>query len=228
MKEITISGQKRTDLGKKASKELRKQGLVPCNIYGEAKENGQPVAMAFASPMSELRKIVYTPHIYVINITIDGQKHTAILKELQFQPVSDALLHVDFLEVNDQKPITIGIPVELKGLAPGVRDGGRMNLSIRKINVTAPYQNIPERLIVDVTKLELGKSIKVGQLHYDNIELATGKSVVVCSVKMTRQAVTDETAATAAGEEAAPAETAASTEAAADTKDTKAKEPAKK
>ncbi|MCH3986154.1 MAG: 50S ribosomal protein L25/general stress protein Ctc [Prevotella sp.] len=227
MKEITISGQKRTDLGKKASKELRKQGLVPCNIYGEAKENGQPVAMAFASPMSELRKIVYTPHIYVINITIDGQKHTAILKELQFQPVSDALLHVDFLEVNDQKPITIGIPVELKGLAPGVRDGGRMNLSIRKINVTAPYQNIPERLIVDVTKLELGKSIKVGQLHYDNIELATGKSVVVCSVKMTRQAVTDETAATAAGEEAAPAETAASTEAA-DTKDAKAKEPAKK
>lgn len=228
MKEITISGQKRTDLGKKASKELRKQGLVPCNIYGEAKENGQPVAMAFASPMSELRKIVYTPHIYVINITIDGQKHTAILKELQFQPVSDALLHVDFLEVNDQKPITIGIPVELKGLAPGVRDGGRMNLSIRKINVTAPYQNIPERLIVDVTKLELGKSIKVGQLHYDNIELATGKSVVVCSVKMTRQAVTDETAATAAGEEAAPAETAVSTEAAADTKDAKAKEPAKK
>ena len=227
MKEITISGQKRTDLGKKASKELRKQGLVPCNIYGEAKENGQPVAMAFASPMSELRKIVYTPHIYVINITIDGQKHTAILKELQFQPVSDALLHVDFLEVNDQKPITIGIPVELKGLAPGVRDGGRMNLSIRKINVTAPYQNIPERLIVDVTKRELGKSIKVGQLHYDNIELATGKSVVVCSVKMTRQAVTDETAATAAGEEAAPAETAASTEAA-DTKDAKAKEPAKK
>jgi large subunit ribosomal protein L25 len=224
MKEITISGQKRTDLGKKASKELRKQGLVPCNIYGEAKENGQPTAMAFASPMSELRKIVYTPHIYVISINIDGKQHTAILKELQFHPVSDTLLHVDFLEVNDKKPITIGIPIELKGLAPGVRDGGRMNISIRKINVTALYQNIPEHLIVDVTKLELGKSIKVGQLHYDNIELATGKNVVVCSVKMTRQSTTEDTAAAATSEEAAPADAAASSEAApADAKEEKAK-----
>lgn len=229
MKEITISGQKRTDLGKKASKELRKQGLVPCNIYGEAKENGLPTAMAFASPMSELRKIVYTPHIYVVNINIDGKSHTAILKELQFHPVSDVLLHVDFLEVNDKKPITIGIPIELKGLAPGVRDGGRMNISIRKINVTALYQNIPEHLIVDVTKLELGKSIKVGQLHYDNIELATGKNVVVCSVKMTRQSATEDTAAAATSEEAAPADAAASSDtAAADAKEEKAKEPAKK
>lgn len=190
MKEITVSGQKRTDLGKKASKLLRKQGLVPCNIYGEKKENGKPVAMSFASPMSELRKIVYTPHIYVINLNIDGESHTAILKELQFHPVTDALLHVDFYEVNDKKPITIGIPVKLVGLAQGVRDGGRMNLSIRKINVTAPYQKIPEHLDIDVTGLKLGKSIKVGQLSYEGIELATSKDVVVCSVKMTRQATT--------------------------------------
>ena len=165
MKEIQVSGQKRTDLGKKASKTLRKEGLVPCNLYGEAKgENGLPVALSFAAPMSELRKIVYTPHIYVINLIIDGESHTAILKELQFHPVTDALLHVDFFEVNDQKPITIGIPVKLNGLAQGVRQGGRMNLSIRKINVTAPYQQIPEHLDVDVTALGLGKSIKVGDL----------------------------------------------------------------
>ncbi|MBO1363918.1 50S ribosomal protein L25/general stress protein Ctc [Prevotella sp. A2931] len=189
MKEINVTGQKRENLGKKASKELRKQGLIPCNIYGEKKnENGLPEALAFTIPFSELRKIIYTPHIYVININLDGTHHTAILKEIQFHPVTDAPLHVDFYEVNDQRPITIGIPVKLVGLAQGVRDGGRMNLSIRKINVTAPYQQIPEHLDVDVTKLRIGKSIKVGELSYEGLEIATGKDVIVCSIKMTRNA----------------------------------------
>ena len=195
MKEINVAGQKRTDLGKKASKMLRKEGMVPCTLYGHATENGKPVALAFACKMSELRKLVYTPHIYVINLQIGGQDHTAILKELQFHPVTDALLHVDFLEVNDQKPITIGIPVKLNGLAQGVRDGGRMNLSIRKINVTAPYQNIPEHLDIDVTALQLGKSIKVGELNFEGLEIATPKDVVVCSIKMTRAAVSAAAAA---------------------------------
>ena len=195
MKEINVTGQKRTDLGKKASKTLRKEGLVPCNLYGQATANGKPVAMSFACPMTELRKVVYTPHIYVINLVIDGESHTAIMKELQFHPVTDALLHVDFLEVNDQKPITIGIPVKLVGLAQGVRDGGRMNLSIRKINVTAPYQQIPEHLDVDVTALKIGKSIKVGELSYEGLELTTGKDVIVCSIKMTRAAMSAAAAA---------------------------------
>ncbi len=205
MKEINVSGQKRTDLGKKASKSLRKEGMIPCNIYGETKKDGKPVAMSFTSPMSELRKIVYTPHIYVINLIIDGKSHTAILKELQFHPVTDALLHVDFMEVNDQKPIAIGIPVKLVGLAQGVRDGGRINLSLRKITVTAPYQQIPEHLDVDVTALKIGKSIKVGQLSYEGLELSTGKDVIVCSIKMTRQAsaaaATDDTDAEAVSAE---------------------------
>ena len=195
MKEINVTGQKRTDLGKKASKTLRKEGLVPCNLYGQATADGKPVAMSFACPMTELRKVVYTPHIYVINLVIDGESHTAIMKELQFHPVTDALLHVDFLEVNDQKPITIGIPVKLAGLAQGVRDGGRMNLSIRKINVTAPYQQIPEHLDVDVTALKIGKSIKVGELSYEGLELTTGKDVIVCSIKMTRAAMSAAAAA---------------------------------
>ncbi|GAB6948632.1 50S ribosomal protein L25/general stress protein Ctc [Hoylesella timonensis 4401737 = DSM 22865 = JCM 15640] len=207
MKEINVSGQKREDLGKKASKHLRKEGLVPCNLYGEQKEDGKPVALAFAAPMSELRKIVYTPHIYVINLNIDGEHHTAILKELQFHPVTDALLHVDFYAVNDQKPITIGIPVKLVGLAQGVRDGGRMNLSVRKINVTAPYQQIPEHLDIDVTKLRIGKSIKVGQLSFDGLTMATSKDVVVCSIKMTRSATassdTSDEAEEEGGEESA-------------------------
>ena len=189
MKEISINGKKREVLGKKASKQLRKEGFIPCNIYGESKDaDGNPVALAFAASFNELRKLIYTPHIYVVKLHIDGTDHTAIMKEIQFHPVTDAPLHVDFYEVNDQKPITIGIPVKLVGLAQGVRDGGRMNLSIRKIDVTAPYQQIPEHLDVDVTNLRIGKSIKVGELSYEGLELATSKDVVVCSVKMTRNA----------------------------------------
>ena len=195
MKEINVTGQKRENLGKKASKALRKEGLVPCNIYGLAEKDGNPAAMSFAIAMTELRKIIYTPHIYVINLVIDGESHTAILKEIQFHPVTDAVLHVDFLEVNDQKPITIGIPVKLTGLAQGVRDGGRMNLSIRKINVTAPYQQIPEHLEIDVTALKIGKSIKVGELSFEGLEIATSKEVIVCSIKMTRAAMSAAAAA---------------------------------
>ena len=209
MKEIEIAGQKRESLGKKASKALRKEGLVPCVLYGESKdENGKPVALSFASPFSELRKLIYTPHIYVVKLNIGGEAHTAIMKEIQFHPVTDAPLHVDFFEVNDQKPITIGIPVKLNGLAQGVRDGGRMNLSIRKIAVTAPYQQIPEHLDIDVTALKLGKSIKVGELSFEGLEIATGKDVVVCSVKMTRQAAAaaaDTDSADASADAAAPA-----------------------
>lgn len=192
MKEISITGQKREALGKKASKAIRKQGMIPCNLYGENKQDGKPVALAFASPFSELRKIIYTPHIYVIKIDIDGTSHTAVMKEIQFHPVTDAPLHVDFYEVNDQQPITIGIPVKLIGLAQGVRDGGRMNLSIRKIAVTAPYQQIPEHLDIDVTALKIGKSIKVGDLSFEGLEFATSKDVVVCSIKMTRNAAQTE------------------------------------
>lgn len=190
MKEIEVKGQKRTDLGKKAAKAMRKEGLIPCNLYGEAKNaDGAPEALSIACPMSELRKIVYTPHIYVIKLVIDGEERTAILKELQFHPVTDTLLHVDFYEVNDQKPITVGIPVKLNGLAQGVRDGGRMNLSIRKIDVTAKYQAIPEHLDIDVTAMTIGKSIKVGDLHFEGLEMATSKNVVVCSIKATRKSI---------------------------------------
>ena len=187
MKEINVSGQKRTATGKKASKLLRKEGMVPCNLYGETKDaNGLPEALAFQASFSELRKAIYTPHVYVVNLTIDGQTRKAIMKELQFHPTTDALLHADFYEVNDTKEITVGIPVKLNGLAQGVRDGGRLNLSIRKINVTAPYKQIPEVLNVDVTSLQLGKAIKVGALEFEGLKIATSPEVVVCSVKATR------------------------------------------
>ena len=187
MLEINLSGKKRAAVGKKASRQMRKEGLIPCNLYGEKKgENGLPEAVAFSASMAELRKVVYTPHVYVVNINIDGKEHKAIIKELQFHPTSDALLHADFYEINETKAITVGLPVNLTGHAQGVRDGGRLNLSIRKINVTAPYKNIPEKLDVDVTELQLGKAIKVGQLKFEGLEIATPKEVIVCSVKATR------------------------------------------
>ena len=200
MKEISVSGQKRATTGKKATKELRKEGLVPCNLYGETKgENGLPEALAFAIPAAQLRKAVYTPHVYVVNLTIDGEAHKAVIKELQFHPTTDALLHIDFFEVNETKPITIGIPVKLSGHAQGVRDGGRLSQAVRKLNVTAPYKQIPEELEIDVTELKLGKAIKVAELNFEGLEIATPAQVVVCSVKATRAS----RSAAAAGEEAA-------------------------
>ena len=187
MKEISVSGQKRATTGKKASKEMRKEGLVPCNLYGEKKgENGAPEALAFAIPASQLRRVVYSPDVYVVNITIDGEAHKAVMKELQFHPTTDALLHVDFYEVNEEKPITIGIPVKLVGHAQGVRDGGRLSQAVRTLNVTAPYKQIPEVLNVDVTELKLGKAIKVAELNFEGLQIATPAQVVVCSVKATR------------------------------------------
>ena len=192
MKEIAINGQ-----NKKASKMIRKEGLVPCNLYGEKKgENGLPEALAFSASFAELRKVVYTPHVYVVNINLDGKEHKAIVKELQFHPTTDALLHADFFEINDTKPITVGIPVRLNGLAQGVRDGGKLNLSIRKIDVTAPYKQIPEILDIDVTNLALGKAIKVGQLSFEGLSLSTPAQVVVCSVKETRASKAAAAAAT--------------------------------
>ena len=187
MREINISGKKRTDVCKKATKLLRKEGYVPCNLYGESTEDGKPVAMSIAILAKDLRKAVYTPHVYVVNLDIEGELHTAVMKELQFHPTTDALLHIDFYEINETKPITIGIPVKLNGLAQGVRDGGRLNLTVRKINVTAPYKNIPETLDIDVTSLTIGKSIKVGELKFEGLEMATSKEVVVCSIKATRK-----------------------------------------
>lgn len=190
MLEINVTGQVRSDLGKKASKDIRKQGLIPCNIYGVKRggEKNLPVALSFTSSFAELRKAIYTPHVYVVNLNIDGVDHKAVIKELQFHPVTDALLHVDFLEITEDKPVTVGIPVELKGLANGVRNGGRLALLVRQIEVTAVYTNIPEKLVIDVTNLELGKSIKVGDLNFEGLEFATPKEVNVCSVQMTRAA----------------------------------------
>lgn len=190
MKQISINGTARTELGKKAAKAIRNSGNVPCVLYGEKKDaNGQPEAIHFTVSEKEINKLIYTPHIYLVDINIDGEDHKGILKEVQFHPVKDNVLHVDFLEVHAEKPIVMGVPIAPQGLAEGVRAGGRLITMVRKLNVKALYSAIPEKLNINVTALQLGKSIKVGDLHFENLELVTPKEVIVCTVKMTRAAM---------------------------------------
>lgn len=190
MKQISINGTARAELGKKAAKAIRNSGNVPCVLYGEKKDaNGQPEAIHFSVSEKEINKLIYTPHIYLVDINIDGEDHKGILKEVQFHPVKDNVLHVDFLEVHAEKPIVMGVPIAPQGLAEGVRAGGRLITMVRKLNVKALYSAIPEKLNIDVTALQLGKSIKVGDLHFENLELVTPKEVIVCTVKMTRAAM---------------------------------------
>ena len=189
MKSIEIKGSLRTDLGKKGTRELRKNNGVPCVLYGVQKgENGLPVATHFTVTVDGLRKLVYTPNIYLVNLDIDGTVVTAIMKDIQFHPVTDAILHVDFLQVEENKPVMMEVPVQLEGLAEGVRAGGKLALQIRKLKVKATYNAIPERLVIDVTPLGLGKTIKVGELSYEGLELMNAKDAVVCAVKLTRAA----------------------------------------
>ena len=119
MKSIDVKGTARTATGKKAARDLRKSDLIPCNLYGEKRENGLPVAENFTVSAAEVRNLIYTPDIHSVNLTIDGKEHKAIVKELQFHPVTDKLLHIDFYEITDKKPIVIAVPIKLNGLAEG-------------------------------------------------------------------------------------------------------------
>ncbi len=187
---MNITGTARTAGGKKAAKLIRQEGLVPCNLYGEAKgENGLPVAKSFSVEANALRKLVYTPDIYSVVLNIDGEEHVAVIKELQFHPVTDQLMHIDFYEVTAEKPIVMAVPIKLTGLAEGVRAGGKLVAQVRTLKVKAPYTAIPERLEIDVTSLALGKTIKVAELSFEGLEIVTSPSVVVCQVKMTRSAI---------------------------------------
>ena len=136
MKSIEIKGSLRTETGKKATRELRKDNGVPCVLYGTQKdENGNQVATHFTVPTEGLRNLVYTPHIYVVDLNIDGKIVNAIMKDIQFHPVTDKILHVDFYQIDESKPIVMEVPVKLEGLAEGVKAGGKLALQIRKLKV---------------------------------------------------------------------------------------------
>ena len=182
MKTFELSGTIRTDLGKKASKAIRATESIPCVLYG-GKEN-----INFTVTQSAVRKLIYTPNIYAVKLTIDGKTYNAVLKDAQYHPVSDNILHLDFLEVFEDKPIIFSVPVKTEGLAAGVRAGGKLSLVLRKLKVKAVYTNIPEVLVVNVEKLELGKTIKAGDLSFEGLQIVNNKDNVVVAVQLTRAA----------------------------------------
>ncbi|MDR0574535.1 MAG: 50S ribosomal protein L25/general stress protein Ctc [Tannerella sp.] len=206
MKTFKLEATPREVIGRKASKQLRKQSLIPAVLYGrepvelpykgmlnagekivEIGDNKGVIVTDFTVSLDGVRKLIYTPEIHLVDIAIKGGKSVkAILKDSQYHPVSDDILHIDFLEVFENKPIVMEVPVILEGHSVGVKAGGKLNQSMRKLKVKGLANNIPEILTINVEHLELGKVIKVGELGFDNIELVNPKNAVVCIVKMTR------------------------------------------
>lgn len=182
MKTIEIKAKKREKLGKTATKKLRKQGNMPCVLYG-----GDEVVHFYATPR-DFKDIIYTPSVYLLKLNIDGQVYDAILQDIQFHPVSDDLLHLDFVQIREDKPVIIKVPVKLKGLAKGVQAGGKLLLEQRKIKVRALPKDLPDFFELDITDIELGQSIKIRDLDFENIEQLNAKDSVVASVKLTRMA----------------------------------------
>lgn len=182
MKTFELKGTVRTDLGKKASKAERVAENVPCVLYG-GKEN-----IHFTTTVSDIRKLVYSPEVFVVDLNIDGKKTKAVMKALQFHPVSDKVLHIDFLQLTDDKPVVVELPVKLEGLAEGVKAGGKLALEMRKLKVKGLYKLIPENIVIDVTELGLGKSILVAKVSVPNLEILNAKNAVVAQVKLTRAA----------------------------------------
>ena len=182
MKSIAIKGELRTSVGKKESKKLRNDEKVPCVLYG-GKEN-----VHFAVSEKELKKLVFTPNVYLVDIDIDGNKKKAIIQDLQFHVVTDRVNHIDFFEIFEDKDVVINIPVEMQGLAQGVKDGGKLQVINRKLKVKALFKDLPDTLEINVENVALGKNVKVGDLSYDNIELLNSANTVVATVKLTRAA----------------------------------------
>ncbi len=182
MKTFELNGTARTGLGKKATKADRVSENVPCVLYGVADN------VHFTATKSDLRKLIYTPEVFIVDLTIDGNKSKAIMKALQFHPVTDNVLHIDFYQVTETKPVVVEIPVKLEGLAEGVKAGGKLALEMRKLKVKGIYTQLPENIVIDVTELGLGKSIQVAKVSVDKLEILNAKNAVVCQVKLTRAA----------------------------------------
>lgn len=207
MKTFQLQAEPRTDLGKKATKALRAEEKIPVVLNGgaavelpftgtlapgqklvEIGDNKALITTDLVVAQDDVRKLVYTPDIFAIELDFNGGKKMAILKDIQFHPVKDTILHMDFLEVDDKKPVVIQVPVKLEGHAEGVKAGGKLSLSMKKLKVKAIYTNVPERLVINVDNLGLGKALQVGDLHFEGLELVNAKNAVVCAVQLTRAA----------------------------------------
>lgn len=191
MKSITIEGQLRTESGKKATRQLRSQKLVPGVIYGGKKE------VNFSAPASVLKGIVYTSEFMLANIIIDGQSYSCILKDLQFDKVSDELIHIDFLELVEDKKVIATLPLKFVGTSAGVKAGGKLVLKIKSVKIKSLPKYLKECIEVDISSLELNGNIRVENIVVENMEILNSPRIPVASVTMTRQLKQEEAAATA-------------------------------
>lgn len=182
MKTFQIKGTARQEIGKKANKALRAGDLVPCVIYGGDK------VVHFQAHENEFRKLVYTPKVYQTEIDVDGTVYKAFMQALQFHPVTDKLLHIDFLEIRENVPVKLQIPVRLDGYAKGIQQGGRLKANLRTLKAKGFSKDFPDEIVIDVTELNLSESIRVGDVQVPGIEILNAKSVPVATVVVTRAA----------------------------------------
>ena len=182
MQVFDLKGEVRNDLGKKATKAVRYAEKVPCVLYGgEANVH-------FAVLDKDLKKLLYTPNVYLVNLDLDGKSYSAVMRDIQFHPVTDKVLHIDFYQTSEDKPVVMDVPVRVTGHAAGVQAGGKLAIITRKLKVKALPKDMPDEVVVDVTSLGVGKAIKVQDIHVEGVELMNAKSVVVAQVKLTRAA----------------------------------------
>ncbi len=181
MQHIELKGQVREAGNKAAVKAIRRAGLVPCNIYGLGIEN-----VLFSIDAQDLKAITHTPNSYIIDLELGDKKMFAVLHEVQYHPVTDEALHVDFLAVSEEKPVTIEVPVKVVGHSEGVKMGGKLLVSSRKLRVSAMMNNLPDVLEVDSTNLMIGKQIVAGDLNFDGVTIVSPKATIICSVRPTR------------------------------------------
>ena len=180
MKTVEIIGFKRANLGKSEAKGLRAEGNVPCVVYGGREE------VHFYAPMILFRDLVYTPDAYFVDLNIEGDERRCVLQAIQFHPVSEIILHADFMELNEKKPLKMDIPVRAEGVAPGVQNGGKLTMKHRKLTVKALPKNMPEYIPLDISDLDLGKSIKVSQIATGDYEFLVSPNLPVASVVIPR------------------------------------------
>ncbi len=184
MQHFELKGQIRQASGKAAIKAFRKQGLVPCNLYGQGVEN-----ILFTVDAKDLKGITNTPKSYIVDLVLDGKKHLAVLHELQFHPVTDACLHVDFLAVDEKKPVAISVPIVITGHAAGVQQGGKFFQSSRSLRISALLKDLPDDVTVDITPLGLDKKLRASDVKLDKVSVLTDKDAVICGVASTRNSV---------------------------------------
>lgn len=183
MKTVSLSGSLRENVGKKDTKALRKAEMVPCVMYGANQEQ-----IHFATESKNFKQILFTPETFVIEFTVNGKTYKTILQEIQYHPVTDNVLHADFLIVDENNPVTVALPIATEGTSPGVMRGGKMKINMRKVKVSGLIKDLPEYIVLDISKLNIGNSIKVQDLAIENVKAVSPASSVIIDIKAGRGA----------------------------------------